>query len=85
VPHKVIKDFNALKHNRLSLNQKLIIPINNKASVAKMTKEFYHMVKKGETLASISKQYKVSVQDIKVQNKLNGNTIKEGERLKLYE
>lgn len=85
VPHKVIKDFNALKHNRLSLNQKLIIPINNKASVAKMTKEFYHMVKKGDTLASISKQYKVSVQDIKVQNKLNGNTIKEGEKLKLYE
>ncbi|WP_295007206.1 lytic transglycosylase domain-containing protein [Sulfurimonas sp.] len=85
VPHSVIKDFNALKHNRLSLNQKLIIPINNKANVEKMTKEFYYMVKKGDTLASISKQYKVSVQDIKIQNKLNGNIIREGERLKLHE
>lgn len=83
VSHDLIKDFNALKANKLSLNQKLIIPLDNKANVQKMSSQFYYMVKKGDTLESISKEHRVSVQDIKVQNKLNSNSIQEGKKLKL--
>ena len=83
ISHDLIKDFNALKASRLSLNQKLIIPLDNKANVKKMSSEFYYMVKKGDTLESISKEHRVSVQDIRVQNKLDGNSIKEGKKLKL--
>lgn len=41
VSQNVIKDFNALKGNKLSLNQKLIIPIEDRvASVVKVDKKF---------------------------------------------
>jgi len=80
-----IKHFNALKQNKLSINQTLIIPIDNRAKVEKLSKEIYYMVKKGDTLASISKKHKISVKNIIAQNKLTDNRLKEGEKLKLYE
>jgi membrane-bound lytic murein transglycosylase D len=85
VPYKMIMDFNNLKKSMLSLNQKLIIPIDNRANVEKIDSEFYYLVKKGDTLESISKAYKVSIKNIQLQNKLDGSLIREGERLKLYE
>ena len=42
-----------------------------------------HVVKKGETLYSISKQYNTSVEDIKKMNGLNGNTISIGQILSI--
>jgi membrane-bound lytic murein transglycosylase D len=85
VPHRVIMDFNNLKNSILSLNQKLIIPIDNRANVEKINKEIYHLVKKGDTLESISKAYKISIRSIQLTNKLKDSMIREGERLKLYE
>lgn len=41
----------------------------------------YHIVKKGETLYRISKQYNISVGQIKAWNKLNSNLIKTGSQL----
>jgi membrane-bound lytic murein transglycosylase D len=43
------------------------------------------MVKKGDSLESISKAFKVSIQNIKLQNSLKGSLIKIGDRLKIYE
>jgi membrane-bound lytic murein transglycosylase D len=43
------------------------------------------MVKKGDTLESISKKYKISVKNLKLQNNLRGSLIKVGDRLKIYE
>ncbi|MDD3505936.1 MAG: LysM peptidoglycan-binding domain-containing protein [Sulfurimonas sp.] len=45
----------------------------------------YHLVKKGDTLESISKAYKISIKSIQLTNKLKGNMIREGERLILHE
>ncbi|MGA8853036.1 MAG: glucosaminidase domain-containing protein [Christiangramia sp.] len=42
-----------------------------------------HVVKKGETLYSISKQYNTSVEDIKKMNGLHGNTISIGQILSI--
>jgi len=85
VPYKVIMDFNRLKSSRLKLKQKLIIPIDSKSKTKKIHSKFYYMVKRGDTLESISKRHRVSVKNIKQQNNLKGSLIKVGERLKIYE
>lgn len=85
VPYRVIMDFNKLKSTRLNLKQKLIIPIDNKLANKKINGKFYYMVKKGDTLQSISKSYKISIKSLKQQNQIKGSIIRIGERLKLYE
>ncbi len=84
VSYRVIKDFNKLKSNRLKLKQKLIIPIMSN-SKKKINSRHYYMVKRGDSLESISKAFKVSIQNIKLQNSLKGSLIKIGDRLKIYE
>ena len=85
VPYKVIMDFNNLKNTRLKLKQKLIIPIDTRSKKKKINSKFYYMVKRGDTLDSISKRHKISVKNLKQQNHIKGSLIKVGERLKLYE
>lgn len=86
VSYGVIKDFNKLKSNRLKLKQKLIIPIaSGSKSNKKINTKHYYMVKSGDSLGSISKAFKVSIQNIKLQNRLKGSLIKIGDRLKIYE
>ncbi len=85
VSYRVIMDFNKLKNSRLKLKQRLIIPIDSKAVSKKMDSKFYYMVKRGDSLGSISKAYKVSVKNIKAQNHLKSSVIKIGDRLKIHE
>lgn len=85
VAYKVIMDFNNLKNSKLSLRQKLIIPVEGTRKVKKMDTNFYYMVKRGDSLESISRAKKVSIKNIKSYNHINGSLIKVGERLKLYE
>ena len=86
VSYRVIKDFNNLKSSRLRLKQKLIIPIISKEGKNnKINSRFYYMVKKGDSLESISKAHKVSIRNIKLQNNIKGSMIKIGDRLKIYE
>ncbi|MEJ2372386.1 MAG: transglycosylase SLT domain-containing protein [Sulfurimonas sp.] len=84
VSYKVIKDFNNLKTTRLSLRQKLIIPIPKRSSKQKINSKHYYIVKKGDSLESISKAHKISIQNIRSQNNLHGSLIRIGDRLKLY-
>lgn len=85
VPYRVIMDFNNLKHTRLKLRQKLVIPIDVNSKTKRIKTKHYYLVKKGDTLESISKAHRVSIKNIKKQNKLRSSLIKVGERLKLYE
>jgi len=85
VSYRVIKDFNHLKSNRLRLRQKLIIPISKSSKKKKINTRNYYMVKRGDSLESISRAHKVSVQNIRLQNHIKGSLIKVGERLKIYE
>jgi membrane-bound lytic murein transglycosylase D len=84
-----IKDFNSLKSNKLALNQKLIIPIriadNKLSDNKKIDSIYYYMVKNGDSLQSISKEYKISVQNIKIHNNLENDTLKVGDKLRMYE
>lgn len=85
VAYKVIKDFNKLQTNSLKLNQKLIIPIAKNSKNTTLNTKHYYMVKNGDSLDSIAKIHRVSVQNIKLQNHLKGSVIKVGDRLKIYE
>lgn len=85
VSYKVIKDFNKLRSNRLRIRQKLIIPIAKKSARQKFSSRYYYMVKKGDSLESISKAHRISVKNIRAQNNIKGSLIQVGERLKLYE
>jgi membrane-bound lytic murein transglycosylase D len=85
VSYKIIMDFNNLKSTRLRLRQKLIVPITKKSHKKKLQSRYYHIVKKGDSLESISRAYKVSIRNIKMQNKIKGSLIRIGDRLKIYE
>lgn len=85
VPYKVIMDFNKMKHTRLKLKQRIIVPIDVNSRVKKISSRFYYMVKRGDTLESISRAFKVSVRNIKQQNRISGSLIRIGERLKINE
>ena len=85
VSYKIIQDFNKLKSTRLRLKQKLIIPIDSKVASKRIHKRLYYKVQKGDSLESISKEFKVSVSDLKLHNRIKGSLIKIGDRLKIYE
>jgi len=86
VKYKVIMDFNNLHSSRLKLKQKLIIPVERYKKRRK-NKNYhnYYIVKKGDTLESISKKYKVSVAYLKTHNNLKGSLIKIGEKIKIHD
>jgi len=85
VSYHVIKDFNHLRSNRLKLRQKLVIPISKSSKRKKIHTKNYYMVKRGDSLESISRAHKISIKNIRAQNNIKGSLIKVGERLKLYE
>lgn len=86
VSYKVIKDFNKLRNSRLSLRQKLIIPISRTRKFrSTKAKTHYYRVKRGDSLASISKVHHVSIQNLRFKNHIKGSLIKIGTRLKIYD
>lgn len=86
-----VKKWNGLKSNRIIAGQKLKIysnisttdikPKNNKEVVSQKTKKNEYLVKRGDSLDSISKKFKISVQKLKTLNKLTGNRIDTGQKL----
>ena len=74
VSYKIIKEFNRLKTNFLKVNQTLIIPIPKKNKIV-------YKVKRGDTLAEISKRYGISIAKIKRLNSKKDNLLRIGERL----
>jgi LysM repeat protein len=90
-----IKLWNNLKTNRLFAGQKLRVapPMavsksiktadKNTTSKKKTNPPVFHLVKKGETLFSIAKKYKVSIQQLKQLNNLKKETIQPGMRIKI--
>lgn len=73
-----IKQYNNLKSNHISVGQKLVL-----TGVQKVGKVTYitHIVKKGDTLYSLSKKYNVTVEKIKTLNNLLNNELSLGQEL----
>jgi LysM repeat protein len=82
-----IKQWNNLTDNALSIGQTLIIKKSNAAppqtapSPVKVSRNGVHTVAAKETMFSISRQYGITVQQIRDWNKLDGNEISIGQEL----
>ena len=87
VKYSLIKKFNDLKSNRLSLKQKLVIPVDkykiNKI-VGKSSNKRIYKVKKGDSLSTIADKFKLNIKKIKKDNKLKSNKIKVGDKIAIY-
>lgn len=87
IAYSIIKDFNQLKSNILSVNQKLIVPILNEKNqrVTQQTvssskvKSYY--VKNGDTLYSISQRYNIALEKLMKDNNLKNSSINIGDKL----
>ncbi|PMP67887.1 MAG: hypothetical protein C0190_02375 [Thermodesulfobacterium geofontis] len=92
-----LKKMNHIQDNTISIGQILKIPVNKKEVFSQNldypahftsqenTKILYHVVKRGETLYSISRQYGISVEELKKLNNLRTSKLKTGQKLKIYQ
>jgi len=77
----------SIDHDNGSVSYKKTIKDNSSAGTSKQTStaapmDLYHLVKKGDTLVSISRKYSVSVSELKELNSLNKSAkLKNGQRL----
>lgn len=92
VPVSELKEENDLKNNKIFVGQKISIPSdegddnsssNQVASARNGSSEIVHLVKKGEALYTIAKDYHVKVSDIKEWNNLKTNKIKIGQKIRI--
>jgi peptidoglycan DL-endopeptidase LytE len=83
-----LKSANGLKNNRLQTNQILVIPSSKSGKTAaskpsSTPRAEVYSVKKGDTLAGISRKTGVSVTQIRELNRIQGTALKVGQRLAL--
>ena len=78
VSYKLIKKFNKLKSNFLSINQKLIIPV---AAEYLPKKPRFYLVKNGDTLDAISKRYKIDLKKLMKDNNKRTSRINIGDKI----
>lgn len=85
IAYSIIKDFNQLKSNVLSINQKLIVPIIDEkqriSQTSSSTKVKNYYVKNGDTLYSISQRYNIALEKLMKDNNLKNSSINIGDKL----
>jgi len=81
VNYKLIQDFNQLKTTRLRIRQKLVIPVAKRMDI----KDGKYTVKKGDSLAKIAKAFETTIASLKKLNHLDGDLIRVGDRLSIYD
>ncbi|MEZ9477146.1 N-acetylmuramoyl-L-alanine amidase [Vibrio splendidus] len=83
---QTLMKFNNLKSSSLAIGQVLKIPSSasgSSSSSAVKTKTITHTVKSGEYLGKIASRYKVSVADIKRENRLKSETLRVRQKLRI--
>jgi len=81
---KDIRRWNHLKSSKLKYGRRLVIYSRSSASSSRSSKSKNHIVRRGESLSSISKKYHISISNIKKWNRLQSNLLKVGQKLFLY-
>ena len=86
---------NRLRSDRLRVGQRLVLTVPNvarspiltasagSAKTASSGGHAIHAVRAGESLFSIAKKYGVSVGDLRMTNRISGNAIRQGQRLRI--
>ena len=83
VSASVIKDFNGLDSYKLKVGQKIFIPGLTQNTEAKLASTKEYIIKKGDTLYSISSKYNVNIQTIMHANNLKDGNIYPGGKLEI--
>ncbi|PHF10411.1 peptigoglycan-binding protein LysM [Bacillus wiedmannii] len=87
-----LKQANSKVNDQINIGERLTIPGSstaneyvqkNNSAVSSNTYQAIYQVKSGDTLSSISQQYKVSIQSIKQTNNVDGSQIFVGQHLKI--
>lgn len=79
---KRLRRANHLKGDNLRIGQKLKVPrCSGRRHVD--APEFIHFVGRGETLSGIAKRYDVSVRHLRRRNRIRGNLIRPGQKLRI--
>ena len=78
VSYKLIKRYNKLKSNFLSLKQKLVIPVSPEDLPKKPR---FYLVKSGDTLDAISKRYKINLKKLMKDNNKRTSFINIGDKI----
>ena len=87
-----LKQENNKANDQINIGERLTIPVSstankyvqkNNSTVSTNTYQAIYQVKSGDTLSSISQQYKVSIQSIKQNNNVDENHIFVGQHLKI--
>lgn len=79
--------YDALNNSTVDVNMRVILALNDDRRHHKKRQEksgsaiAYHKVTRGQSLVAIAEQYNVEVQDLRVWNRLKGNTIVPGQKL----
>lgn len=81
-----LKRWNDLSGDQLSVGQSIIVGgvTSEAASSGPDNDHQVHTVEKGETLFSVSKQYQVTIAELKAWNDLSANNLKVGQTLTIY-
>lgn len=82
IKYGLIKDYNDLKNNTLVLNQKIIIPVEQKRIKEESIKTYE--IKDGDTLGSIAKLYEIDLKKLIKDNNLESSLIKVGDKIEIY-
>jgi len=77
IKYQLIKKFNKLRSNIISINQKLIIPID--PSIIKRDK--IHLIKRGDNLRKIARLYKINLKKLMKDNNIKTSMIKIGDKI----
>ena len=77
INYHLIKRFNHLKSNFLSVKQKLLIPVDPRL----IKRDKIYLVKSGDTLTKIAKIHNISIRKLKKDNNLKTSMIKIGDKI----
>ena len=77
INYKLIKKFNNLKSNFISIKQKLIIPVDP----ATIKRDKIYLVKSGDSLGKIARLHKISLKKLMKDNNLKTSMIRIGEKI----
>lgn len=78
-----IKSLNNLTTNNLSIGQLLKLPMPKQEDDENIYNENVYIVKSGDSLYSIAREYNTTVSELKTLNNLSSNVLSIGQRLKL--
>ena len=78
IDYKLIKKFNKLKSNILSLNQKLIIPV---IAYNLPKEDQIYIIKNGDTLSDIAQFHNIKLHKLMKDNKITSSKIKIGDKI----